>query len=82
MPQIVRYNDIDNHGHPELTFSPNVYVNGKPIIREGDSFTCSTTKSNGTSIYINNIRCTLYGDGMVGNNHLIQKGSPDTFGGR
>lgn len=62
------------------TYSPDVFVNGQPVLRDGDILANGTLHSRGSNIFINGRPIIILGD-YINNVVLTAVGSPDTFGG-
>ena len=82
MPGIVRV-ELDKHiGHakakvpyhqtPYKIGSPNVYVNGQPAVRIGDSTFCNDKAAEGsTTVFVNNIGVHRFGDKTTGHDGWV-----------
>lgn len=62
------------------TFSPDVFINGQPALRDGDVRNDNyPLHSRGSNIFINGKPAIIVGDLL--DTTPITSGSPDTFGG-
>lgn len=92
MPKVVRLGDkCSGHGgyssRPSTSASPNVFVDGIPVVREGDSwashcnsYTChSGTSGTGSStVFANGLPLSRVGDKVSCGSTMVE-GSPTTY---
>lgn len=95
MPAIARLGDLDTgHGcwppRPAIAGSANVFVNGRPVVRNGDAFDVHTCPENGShsgvvsggssKVLVNGRPIGRIGD-AVSCGSVIAQGSSDVFAG-
>ena len=93
MPSVTRLGDMaSGHGcwpeHPSIEASPNVFVNGIPVVRVGDAYqphTCETTHggnlaAGSSSVFVNGMAIGRVGDPVSCGSTVIE-GSPNVFAG-
>lgn len=93
MSAVTRLGDMaSGHGcwpaHPSIEGSPNVFVNGIPVVRVGDAYqphTCVSTHggnlaAGSSSVFVNGKAIGRVGD-PVSCGSTVSQGSPNVFAG-
>lgn len=85
MPSLARLGDSGSHGGAITTGSQDVFSNGKPVARVGDTYACPVHGSNSivkgsSSVFANGLAVARLGDG-TSCGAVITGGSSDVFSG-
>ncbi len=86
---VCRMGDLCDHGSSAIEYSPNVFVNGKPVVRLGDAFqphTIGRSSHNpvviqgSATVFVNGKPVARLGDAL-NCGAVISEGSPSVFVG-